>query len=133
MYKANNEFKFTYRMICGDEFDISLLKDKFPILSKKEMIRTKIPHLSASKGINNFVVCVHKFYIYIGNINENILIEKIEEILSVLPARQENVSSQLIISILPQTDQFGLELSAKTLKYLSKNNINLCLGGVFLC
>ena len=41
MYSAKNELKFTYRIISNKEFDVSKLKQQFPILSKKEALKNK--------------------------------------------------------------------------------------------
>ena len=43
-----------------------------------------------------------------------------------------DIVEQLIISVLPETDQFGIDIPIEILRYLSENNINLTLSGIFL-
>ena len=43
-----------------------------------------------------------------------------------------DIVEQLIISVLPKTDQFGTDIPIEILRYLSENNINLTLSGIFL-
>lgn len=43
-----------------------------------------------------------------------------------------DIVEQLIISVLPETDQFGIDIPIEILRYLSENNISLTLSGIFL-
>ena len=43
-----------------------------------------------------------------------------------------DIVEQLIISVLPEIDQFGIDIPIEILRYLSENNINLTLSGIFL-
>ena len=49
MYSAKNKLKFTYRIISNKEFDVSKLKQQFPILSKKEALKINKPYLTIQK------------------------------------------------------------------------------------
>ena len=43
-----------------------------------------------------------------------------------------DIVEQLIISVLPEIDQFGIDIPIEIIRYLSENNINLTLSGIFL-
>lgn len=133
MYSAKKQLKFTYRIIGDTEFDLSELKEKFPILTKKESLKALNPYLTISQNNDKFVICIHKFYISIGVIDTKILIDKMEIIRNSLSnTTEKNTLQQLVITIFPETDQFGCDIPAEILRYLSDNNISLSLSGIFL-
>lgn len=133
MYSAKNQLKFTYQIISDKEFNISKLKEKFPILTKKESIKALKAYLTINKIDNKFIVCIQKLYVCVGIIDTKILINEIENIKNSLPDKIENILQQLTITIFPQTDQFGFDIPVEILQYLSKNDIQLSLSGIFLC
>jgi hypothetical protein len=63
MYSAKNELKFTYRIISNKEFDVSKLKQQFPILSKKEALKINKPYLTNKKKMANLLFA-YKNYIF---------------------------------------------------------------------
>jgi hypothetical protein len=133
MYSAKNKLKFTYRIISNKEFDVSKLKQQFPILSKKEALKINKPYLTIQKEDSKFVVCIQKLYISIGNIDTKLLIDLLNNIKASLKNETKiDIVEQLIISVLPETDQFGIDIPIEILRYLSENNINLTLSGIFL-
>ena len=133
MYSAKNELKFTYRIISNKEFDVSKLKQQFPILSKKEALKINKPYLTIQKEDGKFIVCIQKLYISIGNIDTKLLIDLLNNIKASLKNETKiDIVEQLIISVLPETDQFGIDIPIEILRYLSENNINLTLSGIFL-
>ena len=133
MYSAKNKLKFTYRIISNKEFDVSKLKQQFPILSKKEALKINKPYLTIQKEDSKFVVCIQKLYISIGNIDTKLLIDLLNNIKTSLKNEAKiDIVEQLIISVLPETDQFGIDIPIEILRYLSENNINLTLSGIFL-
>lgn len=133
MYSAKNELKFTYRIISNKEFDVSKLKQQFPILSKKEAFKINKPYLTIQKEDGKFIVCIQKLYISIGNIDTKLLIDLLNNIKTSLKNEAKiDIVEQLIISVLPETDQFGIDIPIEILRYLSENNINLTLSGIFL-
>ena len=133
MYSAKNELKFTYRIISNKEFDVSKLKQQFPILSKKEALKINKPYLTIQKEDGKFIVCIQKLYISIGNIDTKLLIDLLNNIKTSLKNEAKiDIVEQLIISVLPETDQFGIDIPIEILRYLSENNINLTLSGLFL-
>ena len=133
MYSAKNELKFTYRIISNKEFDVSKLKQQFPILSKKEALKINKPYLTIQKEDGKFIVCIQKLYISIGNIDTKLLIDLLNNIKTSLKNETKiDIVEQLIISVLPETDQFGIDIPIEILRYLSENNINLTLSGIFL-
>ncbi|WP_035142459.1 hypothetical protein [Campylobacter concisus] len=133
MYSAKNELKFTYRIISNKEFDVSKLKQQFPILSKKEALKINKPYLTIQKEDGKFIVCIQKLYISIGNIDTKLLIDLLNNIKTSLKNEAKiDIVEQLIISVLPETDQFGIDIPIEILRYLSENNINLTLSGIFL-
>lgn len=133
MYSTKNELKFTYRIISNKEFDVSKLKQQFPILSKKEALKINKPYLTIQKEDGKFIVCIQKLYISIGNIDTKLLIDLLNNIKTSLKNEAKiDIVEQLIISVLPETDQFGIDIPIEILRYLSENNINLTLSGIFL-
>lgn len=133
MYSAKNKLKFTYRIISNKEFDVSKLKQQFPILSKKEALKINKPYLTIQKEDGKFIVCIQKLYISIGNIDTKLLIDLLNNIKTSLKNEAKiDIVEQLIISVLPETDQFGIDIPIEILRYLSENNINLTLSGIFL-
>lgn len=133
MYSAKNKLKFTYRIISNKEFDVSKLKQQFPILSKKEALKINKPYLIIQKEDGKFIVCIQKLYISIGNIDTKLLIDLLNNIKTSLKNETKiDIVEQLIISVLPETDQFGIDIPIEILRYLSENNINLTLSGIFL-
>lgn len=133
MYSAKNKLKFTYRIISNKEFDVSKLKQQFPILSKKEALKINKPYLTIQKEDGKFIVCIQKLYISIGNIDTKLLIDLLNNIKTSLKNEAKiDIVEQLIISVLPKTDQFGIDIPIEILRYLSENNINLTLSGIFL-
>ena len=133
MYSAKNKLKFTYRIISNKEFDVSKLKQQFPILSKKEALKINKPYLTIQKEDGKFIVCIQKLYISIGNIDTKLLIDLLNSIKTSLKNETKiDIVEQLIISVLPETDQFGIDIPIEILRYLSENNINLTLSGIFL-
>jgi hypothetical protein len=133
MYSAKNKLKFTYRIISNKEFDVSKLKQQFPILSKKEALKINKPYLTIQKEDGKFIVCIQKLYISIGNIDIKLLIDLLNSIKTSLKNETKiDIVEQLIISVLPETDQFGIDIPIEILRYLSENNINLTLSGIFL-
>ena len=133
MYSAKNKLKFTYRIISNKEFDVLKLKQQFPILSKKEALKINKPYLTIQKEDGKFIVCIQKLYISIGNIDTKLLIDLLNNIkASCKNEAKIDIVEQLIISVLPETDQFGIDIPIEILRYLSKNNINLTLSGIFL-
>ena len=133
MYSAKNKLKFTYRIISNKEFDVSKLKQQFPILSKKEALKINKPYLTIQKEDGKFIVCIQKLYISIGNIDTKLLIDLLNNIKASLKNETKiDIVEQLIISVLPETDQFGIDIPIEILRYLSENNINLTLSGIFL-
>lgn len=133
MYSAKNELKFTYRIISNKEFDVSKLKQQFPILSKKEALKINKPYLTIQKEDGKFIVCIQKLYISIGNIDTKLLIDLLNNIKTSLKNETKiDIVEQLIISVLPEIDQFGIDIPIEILRYLSENNINLTLSGIFL-
>ena len=128
-----NKLKFTYRIISNKEFDVSKLKQQFPILSKKEALKINKPYLTIQKEDGKFIVCIQKLYISIGNIDTKLLIDLLNNIKTSLKNEAKiDIVEQLIISVLPETDQFGIDIPIEILRYLSENNINLTLSGIFL-
>jgi hypothetical protein len=133
MYSAKNELKFTYRIISNKEFDVSKLKQQFPILSKKEALKINKPYLTIQKEDGKFIVCIQKLYISIGNIDTKLLIDLLNNIKTSLKNETKiDIVEQLIISVLSEIDQFGIDIPIEILRYLSENNINLTLSGIFL-
>lgn len=133
MYSAKNKLKFTYRIISNKEFDVSKLKQQFPILSKKEALKINKPYLTIQKEDGKFIVCIQKLYISIGNIDTKLLIDLLNNIKTSLKNEAKiDIVEQLIISVLPEIDQFGIDIPIEILRYLSENNINLTLSGIFL-
>ena len=133
MYSAKNKLKFTYRIISNKEFDVSKLKQQFPILSKKEALKINKPYLIIQKEDGKFIVCIQKLYISIGNIDTKLLIDLLNNIKTSLKNEAKiDIVEQLIISVLPETDQFGIDIPIEILRYLIENNINLTLSGIFL-
>lgn len=133
MYSAKNKLKFTYRIISNKEFDVLKLKQQFPILSKKEALKINKPYLTIQKEDGKFIVCIQKLYISIGNIDTKLLIDLLNNIkASCKNEAKIDIVEQLIISVLPETDQFGIDIPIEILRYLSENNINLTLSGIFL-
>ena len=133
MYSAKNKLKFTYRIISNKEFDVSKLEQQFPILSKKEALKINKPYLTIQKEDGKFIVCIQKLYISIGNIDTKLLIDLLNNIKTSLKNEAKiDIVEQLIISVLPETDQFGIDIPIEILRYLSENNINLTLSGIFL-
>ena len=133
MYSAKNKLKFTYRIISNKEFDVSKLKQQFPILSKKEALKINKPYLTIQKEDGKFIVCIQKLYISIGNIDTKLLIDLLNSIKTSLKNETKiDIVEQLIISVLPETDQFGIDILIEILRYLSENNSNLTLSGIFL-
>ena len=133
MYSAKNKLKFTYRIISNKEFDVSKLKQQFPILSKKEALKINKPYLIIQKEDGKFIVCIQKLYISIGNIDTKLLIDLLNNIKTSLKNEVKiDIVEQLIISVLPETDQFGIDIPIEILRYLIENNINLTLSGIFL-
>lgn len=133
MYSAKNELKFTYRIISNKEFDVSKLKQQFPILSKKEALKINKPYLTIQKEDGKFIVCIQKLYISIGNIDTKLLIDLLNNIKTSLKNEIKiDIVEQLIISVLSEIDQFGIDIPIEILRYLSENNINLTLSGIFL-
>ena len=133
MYSAKNKLKFTYRIISNKEFDVSKLKQQFPILSKKEALKINKPYLTIQKEDGKFIVCIQKLYISIGNIDTKLLIDLLNNIKTSLKNEAKiDIVEQLIISVLPETEQFGIDIPIEILRYLSENNINLTLSGIFL-
>ena len=133
MYSAKNKLKFTYRIISNKEFDVSKLKQQFPILSKKEALKINKPYLTIQKEDGKFIVCIQKLYISIGNIDTKLLIDLLNSIKTSLKNETKiDIVEQLIISVLPETDQFGIDIPIEILRYLSENNISLTLSGIFL-
>ena len=133
MYSAKNKLKFTYRIISNKEFDVSKLKQQFPILSKKEALKINKPYLTIQKEDGKFIVCIQKLYISIGNIDIKLLIDLLNSIKTSLKNETKiDIVEQLIISVLPETEQFGIDIPIEILRYLSENNINLTLSGIFL-
>ena len=133
MYSAKNKLKFTYRIISNKEFDVSKLKQQFPILSKKEALKINKPYLTIQKEDGKFIVCIQKLYISIGNIDTKLLIDLLNNIKTSLKNETKiDIVEQLITSVLPETDQFGIDIPIEILRYLSENNINLTLSGIFL-
>ena len=133
MYSAKNKLKFTYRIISNKEFDVSKLKQQFPILSKKEALKINKPYLTIQKEDSKFVVCIQKLYISIGNIDTKLVIDLLNNMKASLKNETKiDIVEQLIISVLPETDQFGIDIPIEILRYLSENNINLTLSGIFL-
>ena len=133
MYSAKNKLKFTYRIISNKEFDVSKLKQQFPILSKKEALKINKPYLTIQKEDGKFIVCIQKLYISIGNIDTKLLIDLLNSIKTSLKNEAKiDIVEQLIISVLPEIDQFGIDIPIEILRYLSENNINLTLSGIFL-
>ena len=111
MYSAKNKLKFTYRIISNKEFDVSKLKQQFPILSKKEALKINKPYLTIQKEDGKFIVCIQKLYISIGNIDTKLLIDLLNNIKTSLKNEAKiDIVEQLIISVLPETDQFGIRL-----------------------
>ena len=83
--------------------------------------------------IYKFIVCIQKLYISIGNIDTKLLIDLLNNIKTSLKNKAKiDIVEQLIISVLPETDQFGIDIPIEILRYLSENNINLTLSGIFL-
>ena len=133
MYSAKNELKFTYRIISNKEFDVSKLKQQFPILSKKEALKINKPYLTIQKEDGKFIVCIQKLYISIGNIDTKLLIDLLNNIKTSLKNETKiDIVEQLIISVLSEIDQFGIDIPIEILRYLSENNINLTRSGIFL-
>jgi len=133
MYSAKNKLKFTYRIISNKEFDVSKLKQQFPILSKKEALKINKPYLTIQKEDGKFIVCIQKLYISIVNIDTKLLIDLLNNIKTSLKNEAKiDIVEQLIISVLPEIDQFGIDIPIEILRYLSENNINLTLSGIFL-